>query len=80
MGDQPSLRTFAAAKEPRRLYSWYSQLPDEVREQISEACLEVTTAQVIEWLHTIGFEDATVGRVTPFVTEERRRRAGQAEA
>jgi len=69
----PSLDEFAVGKErPKGRASFWSTLPEEVREQLVAS--DASTAVAVEWLHELGFLSATFGNVDPQRRQERRRR------
>lgn len=68
-----SLDEFAVGRERRKgRPSYWSTLPDEVREQLVTS--SAPTAVAVEWLHSLGFDGATFANIDPQRRQERRRR------
>jgi hypothetical protein len=68
----PSLKEWAAAHGlPKRAASFIDSLPAELREQIAETADDptISTRDIVYWLHSLGFEDATSHKVARFRTE-----------
>ena len=75
----PSLDEFAVGKERRRgRASFWSTLPDEVREELVTS--DAATAIAVQWLHEIGYPSASFGNVDPQRRQERRNREREADA
>lgn len=55
--------------------SWCDQLPDDIKAQIL-AAPDASATQILEWLHSIGFPDATYSRVDGWRRRNGRRSTG----
>lgn len=56
-----SLDEFAAAKKSARPTAWWFTLPEEIRQVIIDS--PHATHTIVDWLHTIGYPDATYSKV-----------------
>jgi hypothetical protein len=77
MADKPqSLHEFVAANPKVTGYkSWCDTLPDEIKAQILSAP-DASATQILEWLHSIGYPDATHSRVDGWRRRNGRRSTG----
>lgn len=70
------LDDFVAANPKKTGYkSWCDQLPDDIKAQIL-AAPDASATQILEWLHSIGFSDATYSRVDGWRRRNGRRSTG----
>lgn len=69
---RPDLATFAASH--KRVHKcWADGLPDDVKAEIN-AHQDVSVVTVVAWLHSIGYPDASTGKIDVW---RRRQRDGQ---
>lgn len=56
---------------PKRPQGFIEKLPDEIRDQIRASAEDtsISTRDVVAWLHSIGFAEATVHPVARFRTD-----------
>jgi hypothetical protein len=60
---KPSLEEFAKANPTKSGYrSWMDTLPDDVLEQVDQAG-DISSRQIVAWLRSIGFDQATYSKV-----------------
>ena len=74
----PSLKEWAAEhSQARKPSSFVDRLPTELVDQIRDAATDpnITTRDVVEWLHAIGYGEATENKVGKFCTAVRRGQA-----
>ena len=67
-----SLAEFAAQQKDRRSVSWMDTLPAEIQEQV--IATDTSVAIVLEWLHGLGYTDATDSKIEKWRREKRRAR------
>ena len=75
---QPSLKEWVAEfGTPKRHAGFIGRLPDDIRNQIRATAddPEVSTQDVVAWLHTLGFDKATVNIVSRYRTDVKHGRA-----
>jgi len=78
MPNEPvSLRQFADANPTTTGYrSWCDKLPEDIQRQILDTT-DVSSQQIVAWLRSLGWEDATYSKVDNFRRTRGRRRNDQ---
>ncbi len=66
-----TLGEFVETEPPRHRANWVSRLPDDVRQQILDAPQGVHAAQIVRWLKSLGYDDATREKLRPLLEERR---------
>lgn len=74
LASEQSLEEFASSREAK-VGAWVDILPDDVFNQAWDALSKaggIGKVTITHWLHSIGYTDATQGKVGAILTRERR--------
>ena len=74
---QPSLKEWAAENSrTRKPTSFIERLPQDLVDQISAAAGDpsITNRDIVEWLHSLGYSEATESKVRKYYTAVRQGR------
>jgi hypothetical protein len=74
LASEQSLKDFASLRDGK-VGAWVDTLPDDIFNQAWDALAVVGgigKVTITHWLHSIGYTDATQGKVSAILTRERR--------
>ena len=71
-----SLQDFVLTQKPTKKTAWIESLPDEIFNEVWDAMHDVENTvgktTIAKWLQSIGYKDATGGRVDAVLIRDRR--------